>query len=41
MADYLVTYRFEGLTREQVESLVGEIQEETGLEPESVEEVEK
>lgn len=41
MADYLVTYKFIGLTKEQLDKLVDEIFEEMGIIPFRVEKVEE
>lgn len=41
MADYLVTYKFIGLTREELDKLVDEIFEEMGIVPLRVEKVEE
>ena len=40
MADYLVTYKFIGLTREELDKLIDEICEEMGIVPLRVEKVE-
>ena len=40
MADYLVTYKFVGLTKEQLDKLIDEIFEEMGIIPLRVEKVE-
>ena len=41
MADYLVTYKFIGLTREELDKLIDEIFEEMGVIPFRVEKVEE
>ena len=41
MADYLVMYKFIGLTREELDNLVDEIFEEMGIVPLRVEKVEE
>ena len=41
MADYLVTYKFIRLTREELDKLVDEIFEEMGIVPLRVEKVEE
>ena len=41
MADYLVTYKFIGLTREELDKLIDEIFEEMGIVPLRVEKVEE
>ena len=41
MADYLVTYKFIGLTREVLDKLIDEIFEEIGIVPLRVEKVEE
>lgn len=41
MADYLVTYKFIGLTREKLDKLIDEIFEEIGIVPLRVEKVEE